>query len=100
MNHFHKVIIILERISVTNFFNSFFDITDFRTVVHPCDKPIRGGCSQICIRKPLNEEEEDGKPYTCSCNAGYELEEDGVTCIKGRSAFNKLLREMKGDIVQ
>ena len=55
--------------------------------IHPCDKKNKGGCAQICNKKPFDEEEEEeeeeeSKPFTCSCKPGFKLDEDGVTCNK------------------
>ena len=51
-------------------------------LVHHCDEEENGGCSQKCVK--------DGDKVQCSCNKGYELEEDGKSCSKGNVATNKL----------
>ena len=50
-------------------------LTNFLSLVHPCDEENNGGCSQICNK--LN------RKHTCSCEAGYILEDDKKTCKKG-----------------
>ena len=48
-------------------------------LVHPCDTPSNGGCSQIC---------EKGKDkYGCACEDGFVLGNDTKTCIKGMMRF-------------
>lgn len=50
-------------------------LTNFLSLVHPCDEENNGGCSQICNK--LN------RKHTCSCEAGYILEDDKKACKKG-----------------
>ena len=45
-------------------------------LVHPCDKPNRGGCEQICKKK--------GDGAVCQCKAGFILSEDGKQCDPGK----------------
>lgn len=45
-------------------------------LVHLCDKPANGGCSQICNK--------DGVKAVCSCKEGFELAKDGKSCIKSK----------------
>ena len=54
---------------------SFFPINIFQFLVHPCDKANNGGCSQICNKRMEKHE--------CSCEAGFVLKEDKMTCKKG-----------------
>ena len=44
--------------------------------MHPCDKPSKGGCEQMC--------EKMGNEAICKCNAGYTLEADGQSCSEGK----------------
>ena len=48
---------------------------------HPCEMKDNGGCQQICVRNSTGS--------VCSCNTGYELNEDGKTCTKGEQYFIK-----------
>ena len=51
----------------------------FPISVHPCDKKSKGGCSQICNkRKDL---------HVCSCEAGFVLAKDKMTCDKGKKMY-------------
>ena len=43
-------------------------------LAHLCDRESNGGCSQICNKKGDNVE--------CSCNEGFKLSSDGVSCDK------------------
>ena len=43
--------------------------------VHPCDWKSNGGCAHVCIKK--------GSGRTCSCNPGYKISFDSVSCLKG-----------------
>ena len=52
-----------------------FQINNFRSLVHPCDEASNGGCNQICNKVKDN--------HKCSCQAGFVLEEDKMTCKKG-----------------
>lgn len=45
--------------------------------VHLCDNGLNGGCSQVCNK--------DGIKAICSCNSGFKLDADGVTCIESKS---------------
>lgn len=48
-----------------------------RTLVHPCDKLLKGGCEQQCNK------EHDG--FSCSCEPGkFKLAADGKTCDKSK----------------
>ena len=47
----------------------------FSILVHPCDKPNKGGCSQLCNKRK--------EWHVCSCKAGFLLAEDKKTCKKG-----------------
>ena len=47
----------------------------FFYLAHPCDKGNNGGCGQICNN---NEDK-----YFCSCNEGFKLSPNGVSCIQG-----------------
>ena len=42
---------------------------------HPCDKPNKGGCQQICSKK--------GDEAECECDEGFKLAADGKSCDKG-----------------
>ena len=46
--------------------------------VHPCDKPNKGGCEQIC--------DKDGEKAVCSCVSPYDytLSANGKTCDKSK----------------
>ena len=45
-------------------------------LVHPCDKPNKGGCDQRCNK--------DGDQFNCSCKPiDYILAEDRKSCTKG-----------------
>ena len=48
----------------------------YTILAHPCDKPTKGGCDQVCKK--------DGDKSSCSCNEGYRLEEDGKSCEKSK----------------
>ena len=52
-----------------------FVIINFYYLVHPCDEANNGGCGQVCNKR--NEKHE------CSCEAGFVLQQDKVTCKKG-----------------
>ena len=52
-------------------------------LVHPCDTPSNGGCSQIC--------EKGTDKYGCACEDGFVLGNDTRTCIKGMMRFIFLL---------
>jgi len=54
-----------------------FLIKIFLILVHPCDKADNGGCSQICNKK--------NETHACSCEAGFLLKRDKMTCKKGWS---------------
>ena len=54
---------------------SDFDAVINLSLVHPCDKANKGGCSQICYK--MNE------TYECSCEPGFILRKDKATCQKG-----------------
>ena len=43
--------------------------------MHPCDKGNNGGCDQVCNK--------NGNSSSCSCNDGYKLAVDEVTCDEG-----------------
>ena len=46
-------------------------------VIHPCDKPTKGGCDQTCNK--------DGETFTCSCQAPeFKLNADGESCDPGK----------------
>ena len=47
----------------------------FQFLVHPCEEANKGGCSQICNKRKEKHE--------CSCEVGFVLEEDQMTCKKG-----------------
>ena len=69
----------------------FFSNYPFPILVHACDEAKKGGCSQICNKRKENHE--------CSCESGFVLEEDKMTCKKGQlcalifviAEFNKLI---------
>ena len=58
-------------------------IKHFEYLVHPCDEANNGGCNQIC-----NKREEK---HECSCEAGFELGEDKMTCTKGWLRYTLLI---------
>ena len=47
----------------------------FSSLVHPCDKKTKAGCSQICNKV--------GKSAQCACKEGYKLASDKKFCVKG-----------------
>ena len=52
-----------------------FSIYSFHFLVHPCDKPSKGGCDHTCTK--------EGEKAVCSCNNGFKLADDGQTCLLG-----------------
>ena len=60
---------------------SLYNIYNTFCLVHPCDKPDNGGCSQKC--------EKDGDNAKCGCDEGYELNKDNKTCKESKK--NKIL---------
>ena len=53
-------------------------------LVHPCDKPNKGGCGQICNKRK--------EWHVCSCKTGFVLGRDNKTCNKGEWINNSTLR--------
>ena len=51
-----------------------FHHTTRKPFVHVCLKS-NGGCQHVCRK--------DGRKAICECNEGFQLEEDGRTCVKG-----------------
>ena len=48
------------------------------TLVHPCDKPTKGGCDQTCTKK--------GNEAVCVCKAPeFKLAADGKACEEGKN---------------
>ncbi len=47
----------------------------FSSLVHPCDKASKGGCSQLCNKRK--------EKYECACKDGFLLGDDKRTCNKG-----------------
>ena len=46
-------------------------------LVHPCDKPTKGGCEQVCDKK--------GDEALCGCKEGYKVSaEDKSKCTKSK----------------
>ncbi len=52
-----------------------FSLDSFPCLVHPCDTASNGGCNQICKKRKHK--------YTCACNDGFVLGNDGRKCSKG-----------------
>lgn len=48
-------------------------------LVHPCDKPARGGCEEFCNK--------DGENVVCTCGLGFVLARDGKSCDKSNHRF-------------
>lgn len=48
-------------------------------LVHSCDTDINAGCSDICNKK--------GDGFECACEAGFELDSDKKTCVRGIAWF-------------
>lgn len=49
----------------------------YSILVHECDLPHNGHCSQSCVKK--------GEYFTCACNERYILSKDGKTCVEGKN---------------
>ena len=50
--------------------------------VHVCDRGNNAGCSHVCNK--------DGKKARCSCNKGFKLLPDKMTCEKGINISGEL----------
>jgi len=56
------------------------NISFLTLLVHPCDKSDNGGCNHICNKRKEWKE--------CSCEPGFALSKDKMTCKKGENKQN------------
>lgn len=73
-----------ELVTLVNNLNDAQDIIVYHELVQPsgrnwCEENmVNGGCSYLCL--PAPQINEHSPKYTCTCPAGYFLQEDGLRC--------------------